>query len=114
MKTNIVDQAKRLVVLLTEFDELDDDDQDKIAFLIGARLLSIDSELRAIGRYIDPSWRDEGGLAWNLNREGGSCSDDEGSTRHPDVGAGRRNICSSRPGEAASDCCSCDPRCVRL
>lgn len=70
MKTNIVDQAKRLVVLLKEFDDLNDNDEDqaKAAMLIGARLLNIESELRAIGRYIDPSWRDEGGIAWNLNR----------------------------------------------
>lgn len=72
MKTNIVDQAKRLVVLLKEFDDLNDNDEDqaKAAMLIGARLLNIDSELRAIGRYIDPSWRDDRGLAWNLNRSG--------------------------------------------
>lgn len=70
MRTNIVDQAKRIVVLLKEFDDLNDNDEDqaKAAMLIGARLLSIESELRAIGRYIDPTWRDEGTLAWNLNR----------------------------------------------
>lgn len=67
MKTNLVDQAKRLVVLLEEFDELSDEDQDKIAMLIGARLLNIEGELRAIGRYVDPTWKDEGSLAWNLN-----------------------------------------------
>ena len=61
MKTNIVDQAKRLVVLLKEFDEYGaycDDDQDKVAMLIGARLLNMESELRAIGRYIDPAKED--------------------------------------------------------
>jgi hypothetical protein len=70
MKTNIVDQAKRLAALLKEFDSLDlvPEGKDRAAFLIGARLVSIESELKAIGKYIDPTWRDEGGLAWNLNR----------------------------------------------
>lgn len=59
MKTNIVAQAKRLAVLLEEFDDLNDNDEDqaKAAMLIGARLLNIESELRAIGRYVDTSWR---------------------------------------------------------
>ena len=69
-RTDIVDQAKRLVALLEQFDELEysPEDRAKAALLIGARLLSIDSELRAIGRHIDPGWRNEGGLAWNLKR----------------------------------------------
>ncbi len=68
--TNIVEQAKRLVALLKEFDDLDGNPEDraKAAMLIGARLLSVDSELRAIGRYVDPEWRDEGGLAWNFRQ----------------------------------------------
>ena len=69
-ETNIVEQAKRLAFLLKEFDDLDGnaEDQAKAAMLIGARLLSVDSELRAIGRHVDPGWRDEGGLAWNFKR----------------------------------------------
>jgi hypothetical protein len=71
MSTNIVDQAKRIVFLLKEFDDLDGNDEDraKAAMLIGARLLSMDSELRAIGRYIDPGWRDDGGLSWNFRKQ---------------------------------------------
>lgn len=68
--TNIVKQAKRLVALLDEFDDLkySPEDQVKVALLIGARLLSIEGELRSIGQHIDPGWRGEGGLAWNLRR----------------------------------------------
>jgi hypothetical protein len=60
MGTNIVDQAKRLVALLEQFDDLEysPEDRAKAALLIGARLLSIESELTAVGKYIDPSWRD--------------------------------------------------------
>lgn len=57
--TNIVKQAKRLAALLDEFDNLEysPEDRAKAAFLVGARLLSIESELRAIGQHIDPDWR---------------------------------------------------------
>lgn len=68
--TDIVKQAKRLSALLDEFNDIEysPEDRAKVAFLIGARLLSIEGELRSIGRHIDPGWRDEGGLAWNLRR----------------------------------------------
>jgi hypothetical protein len=70
--TNIVEQAKRLSALLDEFDDLEysPEDRAKTALLIGARLLSIEGELRSIGQHIDPGWRDEGGLAWNLLNPG--------------------------------------------
>lgn len=68
--TDIVKQAKRLSALLDEFNDIEysPEDRAKVAFLIGARLLSIEGELRSIGQHIDPGWRDEGGLAWNLRR----------------------------------------------
>lgn len=72
MKTNIVDQAKRLVALLQEFDSLDlvPEGQDRAAFLIGARLLSIESELTAIGKHIEPSrGGDRGPTAGELVRQ---------------------------------------------
>jgi hypothetical protein len=71
--TNIVKQAKRLAALLDEFNDLEysPEDREKAAFLIGARLLSIEGELRSIGQHIDPGWRAEGGLAWNLLNPGG-------------------------------------------
>lgn len=68
MKTNIEDQAKRVVKLLEEFDSLDysPEDRSKAAMLIGARMLTIEKELIRIGEYIDPTWRPEGGIGWNL------------------------------------------------
>lgn len=68
--TDIVKQAKRLSALLDEFNDIEysPEDRAKVAFLIGARLLSIEGELRSIGQHIDPGWCDEGGLAWNLRR----------------------------------------------
>ena len=57
--TNIVKQAKRIAALLDEFNdnEYSPEDRAKVAFLIGARLLSIESELKSIGQHIDPDWR---------------------------------------------------------
>lgn len=57
--TNIVKQAKRIAALLDEFNdtEYSPEDRAKVAFLIGARLLSIESELKSIGQHIDPGWR---------------------------------------------------------
>jgi hypothetical protein len=71
VSTNIVVQAKRLVALLREFDSLEYSPEDRAntALLIGARLLSIESELKAIGKYVDPTWRYEGGLVWNLKAQ---------------------------------------------
>lgn len=68
MKTTIEDHAKRIVKLLEEFDSLaySPDDQAKAAMLIGARMLTIEKELIRIGEHIDPTWRAEGGVHWNL------------------------------------------------
>lgn len=68
LETNIEQQAKRIAKLLKQFDALDysPEDRKKAAMVIGARLLSITKELTRIGEYIDPNWRPEGGVGWNL------------------------------------------------
>jgi hypothetical protein len=61
MNTSIERDAKRVVKLLEILNDPDtgEDSLDKARFLIGARLLKIESEIRAIGDFIDPGWRDK-------------------------------------------------------
>ena len=60
MKSGIERNAKRVVQLLEILDDPDteEDTRNQAKFRIAARLLNIESEIKAIGDFIDPGWRE--------------------------------------------------------
>lgn len=60
MKSSIERNAKRVVELLEILDDPDaeEDTRNQAKFRIAARLLNIESEIKAIGDFIDPGWRE--------------------------------------------------------